>query len=158
MSTPNISTKSSLAEALATALGKSVAELDAMGGPTDGQIEFYSIARGEGRLSLKSRIVPEEGIGYCTCENAFIVDNGDGKISAGDLFLHADGYYMEDGEYAFRFAKLFEPRTVQKKLGLNAERESANLPVDAALVLGAIEMMRGESVRTISDAMKKVCQ
>lgn len=148
MSTPGISTNSDLARELAKALSKEVSRLDEMDGEKDNVIWIGGL---KNNSSLRDRIFMfSTRPGYEICENAFLVDNGDGKIGNGDIFLHADGYHQQkDGRYAFRFAKLFAPRQLQEKQGSEAAA-SADLPVRInGMLLAPIESQKGKNFKDV---------
>lgn len=111
-----IPTRSALAKTLARTLKVSVRKLDGMDGKQDSFIDLNAINRAKNKLGLGKRIfhawVPHhEKYGTCT-NGGFFIDNGDGKIGKGDLFV----FYLHQG-FAncnmYRSALLFKPRKVQ---------------------------------------------
>ena len=95
MGTPGIPKNSALAKSLAETLGTTVEALHRQFKAGD-QINFYSLKESD---AYKDRV--SKGRGFGDCENAYVVDNGDGKISKGDLFLHVDGLFQINCKYAF---------------------------------------------------------
>ena len=82
----NLQGESGLSKKIADMLGITVEQLDKVDGKADDMVEVN-------KLSEKfDKIVKIPGGGQC--ENAYLIDNGDGIIGVGDLFIHADGKYV----------------------------------------------------------------
>lgn len=150
MGTPNISVKSQLAGVLAKTLNTTPEKLDKMDGKKDGNIRI----RG---LELPNVVEADLGTG---CWITILVDNGDGKIGKGDLFLAGHPPYLKKADtynYEFRFAKLFEQRKVQQKGKYS--NEDPNLPFESHRLLKVIESHKGRPYdKNLLSAIKKVCK
>ncbi len=114
--TVHIPVKSALARTLAKTLKVPIRKLDEMDGKRDTFIDLPEIERSKSKLGLGKRIFhawvpPHEKYGTCT-NGGFFIDNGDGKIGKGDLFV----FYLTQA-FAnctmYRFARLFKPRKVE---------------------------------------------
>lgn len=167
MSMPLIATDSKLAKVLAKTLNTKVDILaEKFGGPGEGNdhIDIYSMDKSK---KYKDKIYyAGDDFGCDKCLYAFFVDNGDGKIGKGDLFLHFDGYYGsgEDGifeeeeEPTFRYVKVGEKYEVQDESGWDA-RVNPKLTKEADKLLQAALAVKGKSFidSTFESALKAVC-
>ncbi len=121
MGVPNVDIKTKVGQAMTKALKMTPDQLDKADGTKDGEFDMYRIVsvymkQPQKIEELRKRIIAPNHRSS-RCMNVYFVDNGDGKISAGDLFLHADGYYGErnskgQDQYAYRLAWLCAPRKV----------------------------------------------
>jgi hypothetical protein len=159
MGVPSIPTKSPLATLLANTLGTTVKSLYKKYG--------YKAPSGERRISVVDlkysraygnwkRIT--KGQGYGKCENTYLIDNGDGAIGNGDLYLHADGFYVKDGRYFYRYVKLGDSYSVQK--GKQDDYKNPDLTKEAHEVLKKIEDAKGQPFNrsTFIKIFKKACK
>ena len=138
MGTPGIPKNSALAKSLAETLGTTVEALHRQFKYGDQGISFFNLKESD---AYKNRVSKGRHIG--PCENAYVVDNGDGKISKGDLFLHVDGLFQINCKYAFRFVKLGEKHSVQKSNGCEARKNPALTP-EAQEILAAVTSAMGK--------------
>lgn len=152
MSTPQIDTNKShklLSKWIAETLQTDVEKLDKADGNADGKINLYKLQKDV----YKGRII--QGRGYLNCENAWFIDNGDGKIGEGDLFLHSDGYYKVNYDYAFRFTHLFKPVRTTDKSGPDADSTSA-LPPEVQNIKKNVERFKGASFKKIEEILRSL--
>lgn len=153
MGTPIIPVKSDLANTLAKTLNSTPKKLDKLDGQKNGEISI----RG---LNLPNVIELDVLTG---CWVNILIDNGDGKIGKGDLFLQGYPPYIKKNvkkgahNHEFRFAKLFEPHHFQKKKKNN--RSDPKLPFESKKLLKTIESRKGKPYdKTLFDGLKKTCK
>ncbi|MBN1282623.1 MAG: hypothetical protein JXA24_02475 [Proteobacteria bacterium] len=91
--------------ALAKTLGTTVGDLYGQFKGEEGAIDLEALKQSQryaGRIYDPYRYtIPCERL-----ENFYVVDNGDGKVGDGDLYMKADGYLIPDGQMEFRHAIL----------------------------------------------------
>lgn len=167
MGMPLIATDSKLAKAFAKTLNTKVDILaEKFGGPGEGddRIDIYSMEKSK---KYKDKIYYAGDDFKCDkCMYAFFVDNGDGKIGKGDLFLHFDDFYGsgEDGifegdeEPTFRYVKIGKKYEVQDESGWDA-RINPKLTKEADEILKAVLAVKGKTFipSTFKSALKAIC-
>lgn len=148
-----VKVSSELAKALATQLGKTPAQLDEMGGSKiwqegtspqrvcqgsecqDGQINLVKLEAAVDKIhGGLCRAASEEGIAY-----AYIIDNGDGIIGEGDLFVY--DYFKKMPWYRPDISKNGFLRLFQS----NGKQD---LPANIASVVSQIEKEKGKAIDT----------
>jgi len=162
MGVPNVKLNSKVGKALAKTLGMTPDKLDRADGLKDGEFNMSRIVsiytkQSSQIVKLRKRIIAPHHASKC--ENVYLVDNGDGKIGKGDLFLHADGYYSEKSAsgYSYRMARLFAPRKIQSKSG-SAARKNPKITPQENKWLKAFEALKGQTYASVKGKLKAVCK
>ena len=161
MSTPMIERNSALARTLAETLGTTAEALSKQFSVSGWGKEYISILSLKNSKAYGKRVLDSYLYGKCgKCENAYYVDNGDGKIGNGDLFLHSDGYFKVNREHAFRFVEVGKRYAVQESSKPWEGSNNPNLTQEAHEVLTAILTKKGHpfTKSTFDAALDQICK
>jgi len=139
----SIAKDSAVASALAKTLGSTVDELYGQFKDKDGYFDFQALKQNS-RYANRIYDPYKYSLSCGKIENLYIVDNGDGKIGAGDLFMKGDGYYMQKDEMAFRYAVLGEKYETTQNEPWKCESDSRLTSEDVEL-LSAVLSLRSQS-------------
>lgn len=151
---------SAVASALAKTLGTTVDDLYGQFKCEDGTIDFEALKQSQ---RYTGRIYdPYKGMNRLWCErveNFYVVDNGDGKVGDGDLYMKADGYLIPDGQMEFRHAILGRK---YEKTGKepSQSKDDLRLTLEDERILSAVCTLRGQifTDETFISGLRLLCE